>query len=132
MKKVLKFIAGEMKKTPVDYHFLKNKKSKPTYPYFVGELLPVDPTTEDGMKEFTLVLDGFNRKTATNEGTLFQLLEEAEKIEEHFPSVEGLTAIVEDQAIAVFYCSCEPVDSGDEQLQKVQVNLTVKTWKGGN
>ncbi len=132
MKKVLKFIAGEMKKAPVDYHFLKNKKSKPTYPYFVGELLPVDPTTEDGMKEFTLVLDGFNRKTATNEGTLFQLLEEAEKIEEHFPSVEGLTAIVENQAIAVFYCSCEPVDSGDEQLQKVQVNLTVKTWKGGN
>jgi len=132
MKKVLKFISGEMKKAPVDYHFLKNKKSKPTYPYFVGELLPVDPTTEDGMKEFTLVLDGFNRKTATNEGTLFQLLEEAEKIEEHFPSVEGLTAIVENQAIAVFYCSCEPVDSGDEQLQKVQVNLTVKTWKGGN
>lgn len=130
MKKILKLIADEMKSIGINYHFQVNKKSPPTYPYFVGELLPVDPTTEDGMKEFTLVLDGFNRKTAANEGTLFQLLEEAEKIEEHFPQVEGLTAIVKNQAIAVFYTRCQPVDSGDEQMERVQVNLSIKTWKG--
>jgi len=27
---------------------------------------------------------------------------------------------------------CQPLDSGDEQLQKVQITLTIKTWKGGN
>lgn len=130
MKQVLKLIASEMKKADIDYHFMNNKKRKITYPYFVGELLPTDPTTEDGKKEFTLVLDGFNRKSDTTEGTLFELLEESEKIENHFPQVEGLTAIVRNQAIAVFYSGCQPVDSGDEQLEKVQVNLSIKTWKG--
>ena len=130
MKQVLKLVASEMKKADVDYHFMKNKKKKITYPYFVGELLPTEPTTEDGKKEFTLVLDGFNRKSETTEGTLLELLEEAEKIEDHFPQVEGLTAIVKNQAIAVYFSSCQSVDSGSEQLEKVQVNLMIKTWKG--
>lgn len=130
MKQVLKLIASEMKKAGIDYHFMKNKKKKITYPYFVGELLPTEPITEDGKKEFTLVLDGFNRESETTEGTLFELLETAEKIENHFPSVEGLTAIIKNQAIAVYYLSCQPVDSGDDQLEKVQVNLSIKTWKG--
>lgn len=132
MKKMLKFIADGMKEAKVDYHLTKNKKKRVTYPYFVGDLLPVDPVTEDGMKEFTLVLDGFNRETATTEGTLIELLEEAEKIEEEFPLVGGKTAVVGNEAIAVFYGNCAPVDSGDEQLQKVQVTLTIKTWKGSN
>lgn len=131
MRQVLKLIGSEMKKAGIDYHFLKNKKKKVMYPYFAGELIPTEPDTEDGKKEFTLVLDGFNRKSETTEGTLFELLEEVEKIEEHFPSVEGLAAVVGNQAIAVFYSSCQAVDSGDEQLERVQVNLTIKTWKGG-
>lgn len=130
MKQVLELIASEMKKAGIDYHFLKNKKKKITYPYFVGELLPVNPVTEDGKKEFTLVLDGFNRKSEKTEGTLFELMEESEKIEEHFPPVEGLTALVQNQAIAVYFLSCKPAKSGDEQLEKVQVNLSIKTWKG--
>jgi len=130
MKQVLKLIASEMKKADIDYHFMKNKKKKITYPYFVGELLPTEPATEDGKKEFTLVLDGFNRKSETTEGTLFELLEEAEKIEDHFPQIEGLTAIVKNQAIVVYFSSCQSIDSGDEQLERVQVNLSIKTWKG--
>lgn len=132
MKKILGFINTEMKKAGIEYHFQKNKKPKPVYPYFVGELIPVEPASEDGMKEFTLVLDGFTREMPSNEGTLIELLLEAEKIEGHFPQVEGLTALSGNQAIAVFYCNCQPVESGDAQLQKIQVNLTVKTWKGGN
>lgn len=131
MRKVLKFISTEMKKAGIEYHFQRNKKPKPTYPYFVGELVPAEPATEDGEKEFTLILDGFTRETSVSEGTLLELLLEAEKIEEHFPQVEGLTALSGNQAIAVFYCNCQPVESGNEQLQKVQVNLTIKTWKGG-
>lgn len=130
MKEILKLIASEMKKAGVDYHFMKNKKKKATYPYFVGELFPTEPVTEDGKKEFTLVLDGFNRKSEATEGTLLELLEAAEKIEECFPRVEGMTALVKNQAIAVYFSSCQAVDSGDEQLEKVQVNLMIKTWKG--
>ncbi len=54
MRKVLKFINAEMKKAGVEYYFQKNKKPKPIYPYFVGELVPAEPVSEDGEKEFTL------------------------------------------------------------------------------
>ena len=132
MKKVLKYLNDELRAISIDYHFQKNKKSKPTYPYFVGDLLPVIPTTEDGMKEYTFLLDGFNRKTTLNNGTLFELLEVAESIENRFPSVEGNTALLNGQAIAVFFCSCQPVESGEDGLQKVTIEMTIKTWKGGN
>lgn len=126
MKRVLGLITAEMKKAGVDYHFMKNKKSKLTYPYFVGELLPTEPISEDGLKEFALVIDGFNR------GTIYELLLETEKIEQHFPSVEGLIAVVENQAIAIFSNSPQVVDTEGEEFQRMQINLTVKTWKGGN
>jgi len=130
MKKILKLIADEMKSAGIDYHFQVNKKSPPTYPYHVGELLPVDSGTEDGKQEYTLVLDGFNRKSKTSDGTLYELLVDAEKIEERFPKVGGYTTLLGNQAIAIYYLSCQPVDSGDEQLQKVQTLLQIKSWKG--
>lgn len=130
MKKILKLIADEMKSAGIDYHFQVNKKSPPTYPYHVGELLPVDSNTEDGKQEYTLVLDGFNRKSKTSDGTLYELLADAEKIEERFPKVGGYTTLLGNQAIAIYYLSCQPVDSGDEQLQKVQTLLQIKSWKG--
>lgn len=130
MKQILKLIADEMKSAGIDYHFQVNKKSPPTYPYHVGELIPVNPNTEDGKQEYTLVLDGFNRKSKNSDGTLFELLEDAEKIEERFPKVGGFTALRGNQAIAIYYLSCQPVESGDEQLQKVQTLLQIKSWKG--
>lgn len=130
MKQILKLITDEMKSAGIDYHFQVNKKSPPTYPYHVGELIPVNPDTEDGKQEYTPVLDGFNRKSKTSDGTLFELLEDAEKIEERFPKVGGFTALRGNQAIAIYYLSCQPVESGDEQLQKVQTLLQIKSWKG--
>lgn len=132
MKKMLKYIADGMKVAGVHYYLTQNKSRKITYPYFVGELIPVTPITEDGGNEFTLILDGFNRESAVTSGTLFELLEEAEKIEDTFPGVEGRTAVIDNQAIAVFYCSAVPIESDEEQLQRLQITLTVKTWKGGN
>ncbi|MFA9375592.1 MAG: hypothetical protein ACERKZ_02445 [Lachnotalea sp.] len=126
MKKVLKLIKNEMAAIPVDYHFMKNKKSKPTYPYYVGELLPVEPVNEDGCKEYTFVLTGFNR------GSILDLLESAETIEEHFPSVEGISIVDGNEVIVVYSNTTQVIDSGAEELQKVQINLTIKTWKGGN
>lgn len=130
MKQILKLIADEMKSAGIDYHFQVNKKSPPVYPYHVSELIPVNPDTEDGKQEFTLVLDGFNRKSETSDGTLYELLADAEKIENRFPKVGGLTVLRGNQAIAIYYLSCQPVESGDEQLQKVQTLLQIKSWKG--
>lgn len=124
MDKMLQVILQKMKDSKVNYHFQQYKTQKPVYPYFIGELLPVQTFSEDGMKEYTMILDGFNR------GTMYDLLKESEKIETAFPMVEGFTTVVDNQAITVFFASCQPVDSGDEQLQKVEIQLTIKTWKG--
>ena len=130
MKNVLKLIAAEMKAAGIEYHFEVNKKSPPTYPYHVGELFPAIPTTEDGMQEYTLELNGFNRKTESSDGTLSELLADVQKIEEHFPLVDGFTTLIGNQAVMIHYISCTPVTSGDEQVQKVQTTLSIKTWKG--
>lgn len=130
MKKVLKIVRDRMKSNEINYHFQRYKTSVPQYPYFIGEILPVTPTTEDGMKEYTLVLQGFNRETEKSDGTLFGLLEESDKIEKLFPSVEGFRTVIDNQAIAVFFCSCQPIESGESQLQKIEIQMTIKTWKG--
>ena len=83
MKTILKFINSEMKKAGIDYHFQVNRSRKTAYPYFVGELIPVTSLEEDGIKEFALVLEGFTRQTVSSKGTLLELIEEGEKIDEH-------------------------------------------------
>lgn len=126
MKIVLKFIKEEMEKMGIDYHFMKNKKSKPIYPYFVGELFQIENAEEDGMQEYSALLTGFDRGNGMEE-----LIEAAEKIEQHFPEVTGLTASVSDSCIAVFHSASNMIESGSEDINKLQVNLTVKLWKGG-
>ncbi len=124
MKKMLKWLANELNEAGIEYHLNRNGKSKPTYPYFVGELFPVDPVSESGMQEYSLLLDGFTRSTLT------ELLECAEQIEERFPRVEGNTAILENnQAVAAYFSGCQPVETGEEQLKRVTVTITIKTWK---
>ncbi len=130
MKKILNIINTEMKSAGIDYHFQKNKKSPPTYPYFVGELIPVVTGSEDGMKEFTLILDGFTRKTAQSSGDLLELLDAADVIEAHFPVVGGFSTVVNNQAIVIHFVGCQPVESGDEQLNKIEITLQIKSWKG--
>ena len=124
MEQVLKVILAKMQEAKVNYHFEKYKTSKPSYPYYIGELFPVIVDSEDGMKQFTMVLDGFHR------GTLLELLKETEKIEKAFPMVEGFQTLVGNQSIIVFFSSCQPIPSGEEQLEKVEIQLLIKTWKG--
>lgn len=123
MKKVLKHVASEMKAAQINYHFQKYKTANPVYPYFVGELLPVIPVNEDGIKEYTLSLQGFHR------GSIVELLEEVDKIEEHFPAW-GNSTVIDEQSVTIFFDTCQVLDSMVEGLEKVSVNLTIKTLKG--
>lgn len=132
MKKILNVIKTEMKSAGIDYHFQENKKSPPSYPYFVGELIPVVTGSEDGMKEYTIILNGFNRKTANNSGDLLELLDAADVIETHFPVVGGFRTVINNQAIVIHFANFQPIDSGDEQLNKIEITLQIKTWKGSN
>ena len=121
-KEVLAIIAGAMKELGINYSFME-WKGKPVYPYFVGEYQEVEPYNEDGMQETAFILSGFSRET------WLQLEEEKQKIKNYFNKVSGKTVIADNgAAVAVFYANSLVVPTGDEELKKIQINLTIKEW----
>ena len=123
MIELLNFIQQELNNAGIPYEF-ERWTDAVSYPYFVGETSPVEPMNEDGMEETTFILTGWNRSD------LYPLYLISEKIRNIFPPVGGKTAILESgSGIAVFFADAFPIDSGEEDLRKIQINLTVKTWK---
>lgn len=116
----LGFIDKELHKLGINYEF-GEWKSEIVYPYFVGSF--IETNTDDGPAETTFILDGFTR------GSYLELLQDKETIENHF--MHGQTAILENHSgVAVVYsdANCD-IPTGDANLKKVQINLTVKEWK---
>lgn len=123
-KRVLKIIAEAMKSMGIEYDFLTYKKKPIVYPYFVGTYSEPEPLTEDGLQEATFTLDGFSR------GAHIALEDAKERIEQYFDRIEGHTTVADDGSVAVvFYAGALPVDTGDAELKRIQINLHVKEWK---
>lgn len=118
----LKIISDAMEEIHLNYEFMEYA-SDIVYPYFVGEYQETEPLSEDGLQECTFILTGFSRTT-------WLALEEAKsKIENYFNKVTGKTVIAESgNAVAIFYSTSFPVQTGDAELKKIQINLTVKEW----
>lgn len=94
------------------------------YPYFVGEYQESEPMTEDGLQESTFILTGFTR------GNWLDLEESKEVIEEYFDPICGKIVIADSgSAVAIFYADSLVVPTGDAELKKMQINLTIKEWK---
>lgn len=119
----LGYISEQMNILSVPYEF-GQWNSKVTYPYFVGEITEEPTTTEDGFEQSTLLITGFHR------GTFSELLEVKEKIKKHFDPIDGLRGSTKNGAIAVFYDGFFFVPTGEADLKKIQINLTIKEWKG--
>lgn len=100
-----------------------NEDGEIVYPYFVGEYQDLEPLYESGLTETTFLLNGFTRGT-------WQELEEAKaKIEKHFNKISGKTVMVDDgSAVIIFYASALIVPTGDAELKRIQINLSVKEW----
>ena len=116
----LEFIDKELQGLGINYEFGR-WKSEIVYPYWVGSFTEVP--SDDGPAETTFILEGFTR------GSYLELLENKETIENHF--THGITAILENHSgVAVVYAdaNCD-IPTGDANLKKIQVNLTVKEWK---
>lgn len=123
MTEVLNFIESELNKLNIPYEFM-TWTAPVSYPYFVGEFSEFEPTSEDGQEDKTLLLTG------TTRNSWLELIEVQEKLKKHFPSVEGKTAKLDSgSAIAVFYSSALPVPTGEEELKRLQINLSIKLWK---
>lgn len=122
METVTSVIASGMKSLGLNYSFME-WEGKPEYPYFIGEYQETEPATEDGLCETSFLLTGFTR------GTWEDIERAREKIRDLFHPVTGFVVTVSKSAVAVFYASSFPVQTGDAELKKIQVNLTVKEWR---
>ena len=118
----LKYISDTLESAGINYEF-GEYTSELQYPYFVGEYAETDVENEDGMQETALILSGFSRDS-------WLTLEKAKMtIKKLFPPIEGRTAILESgSGIAVFYARSNNIPTGDYQLKRLEINLTIKEW----
>lgn len=121
---VLSAVNSAMKKAGLNYEF-GEWSSDIVYPYWVGEYQEYESMTEDGLQETSFTLTGFSR------GKWLQLEKDIEKIKkEVFPLAGGLIVAADDgSVVAIFYADALPVPTGDAELKRIEVNLTVKEWR---
>lgn len=125
MKQVLGIIASELTDLNVPYEFMR-WTSEAVDTYFVGEYTEIPTDTEDGYEEGTLILTG------TTIGDWLGLEELKEKIKNHFPNGYGRRIATADGAVVIYYSHSFPVDTGEADLKRIQINLDVQRWKGAN
>lgn len=125
MKEVLNYINTELGRVDVPYEFLEWTQTV-TYPYFVGEYNEFEPTLESGECDKTFILTGFCR----GKDARLKLEEMREKVESVFPAQDGNMATLNSgSVVAIFYGSAFYVPTGEAQLYKLQINLSIKLWK---
>mgnify|MGYP001099105784 FL=1 len=122
-KQALKIVSDAMAAMGLEYEFGEDTKKPVRYPYFVGEYTETESLTEDGLQESTVLLTGFSRDS-------WLTLEDAKvKIERYFNRVSGNVVMADDgSAVAIFYAQSLIIPTGDAELKKIQVNLSVKEW----
>lgn len=123
IESILGIINNELRKIGVPYEFMK-WTSPVTYPYWVGEFTESPTDSEDGYEECTFMLTG------TVRDTWLELVQQKAKIQDHFPTVGGLRVTTDKGVVVVFYSNSFPVDTGEANLKRMQVNLQIKAWKG--
>lgn len=125
MKEVLNYISTELERVGVPYEFLEWTQTV-TYPYFIGEYNEFEPTLESGECDKTFILTGFCR----GKDARLKLEEMRGKVESAFPALTGNVATLNSgSVVAIFYGSAFYVPTGEAQLYKIQINLSIKLWK---
>lgn len=119
----LEFVNNEFNSISVPYEF-GMWTGEVKYPYFTGEISEEEPKTEDGFEQSMLSVTGWHR------GSYLTLEEIKERIKKHFNPITGLCGKTDSGSIAVFFSGAFFVPSGNEELKKIQINLTIKEWKG--
>ena len=118
----LKLISDGMAALGLNYAF-ERWEDEPKYPYFTGEYLEEESTSEDGMQQCDFILTGITR------GSWLDLETAKEKIENYFYR-DGRTAIASNgNAVVVSYSNSFVIPSGDAELKKIEIHLAVKEWK---
>ena len=116
----LKIISDFMVERNLPYNFME-WEGEILQTYFVGEYqeTPTNTKEEDGYHETAFIINGFTRDSWLS-------LELAKKkIEISLPKM----AINDDgSTVAIFYENAFLVPTGDAELKRMQINLTIKEW----
>ena len=96
------------------------------YPYSVGEITEEPTSTEDGYETSKLLITVFHR----GDEAILDLEKVKEKIKKHFSPIYGLRAETESGTIVIYYDGSFYVPTGEADLKKIQINLSIKEWKG--
>ncbi len=117
----LKFISEKLERLKIPYAFEEWTANEVPDPYFVGEYNEVESTEreENGYQETTFILTGMGRKWLG--------LEQAKEIIEN--NITETAILPNGNGIAVFYSNSFPVPTGDAELKRIQINLTIKEWR---
>lgn len=117
----LKFISEKLERLKIPYAFEEWTANEVPDPYFVGEYNEVESTEreENGYQETTFILTGTGRKWLG--------LEQAKEIIEK--NITETAILPNGNGIAVFYSNSFPVPTGDAELKRIQINLTIKEWR---
>lgn len=117
----LRFISEKLEKLKIPYAFEEWTANEVPDPYFVGEYNEVESTEreENGYQETTFILTGTGRKWLG--------LEQAKEIIEN--NITETAILPSGNGIAVFYSNSFPVPTGDAELKRIQINLTIKEWR---
>lgn len=118
----LQFINDSLTSAGINYEFGEWTANTVPSPYFVGEYEEIEPNTEDGLQEISFLLTGFTR------GPRLELEQAKTTIEKLFSKTIGKTAILNSVGIAVYYDRALIVPTGDAELKRMEIRLTIKEW----
>ena len=122
-EKSLAAVVRLMELAGVNYAF-EEWRDDPVYPYWIGEYAEFENMNEDGMQETAFTLTGFTR------GDRLELEQEKANISRLLEPA-GFRTISDDQTsvVVLFYGNAlANIPTGDAELKKIQVNVTVKEW----
>lgn len=122
MNTVLPYLKDLLYSLNIPYAYNK-WRSDPVETYWVGTHQEVTTADEDNQTEYTFILYGFSRATQS------ALEEHARIIRDAFPCT-GRVANVNDGYAAIFLENAFPIETDEEDLYRMQINFTVKKWKG--
>ena len=119
----LKIISDAMAFLGLNYDFGEYKADEHPGMYWVGEYQETPPMHETGEQESDFILTG------TTRGLWLDLEEAKEEIMGYFNKVSGRTVIAENgTAVAIFYSNSFVIPTGDANLKRIEIHLTVKEW----
>ena len=118
----LQFINDSLSTAGIPYEFGEWTANTVPSLYFVGEYEEIEPNTEDGLQEISFLLTGFTR------GPWLELEQAKIVIEKLFSKTIGKMAILNSMGVAVFYDRALIVPTGDAELKRMEIRLTIKEW----